>query len=232
MMASCVEKFGWVPMGNFHDPIVGSNPYAVEGYKTLAFEICEQLDWKAPDKVIMPVAHCDGFYGCWKGFTELFKLGLIEKKPAMVAAEPFGPLKNALAKGLDYVEAVTSHDTVCFSVAVDRTSYQGLKVLLESEGLAEVASDADSQAMQLMSASREGIYVEASSALGLAVAKKLRNEGKIQPDEVVVVVLTSGGLKDPSSTSKLLPRVPLIEPSMMGLKEGLYNTYSFDLDDQ
>ena len=232
LMASCVEKFGWVPMGNFHDPILGSNPYGIEGYKTLAFEICEQLDWKAPDKVIMPVAHCDGFYGCWKGFKELFELGLIEYKPAMVAAEPFGPLKNALAKGIDYVETVASHDTVCFSVAVDRTSYQGLKTLLESGGIAEVASDADAQAMQLLSASREGIYVEASSALALAVAKKLRSEGKIHPDEVVVVVLTSSGLKDPASTTKILPSVPLIEPSMMGLKEGLLNTYGFELDDQ
>ncbi len=232
LMASCVENFGWVPMGNFHDPIIGSNPYGVEGYKTLAFEICEQLDWRAPDKVIMPVAHCDGFYGCWKGFKELFDLGLIESKPVMVAAEPFGPLKNALAKGIDYVESVASHDTVCFSVAVDRTSYQGLKVLLESKGIAEVASDTDAQMMQLLSASREGIYVEVSSALALAVAKKLRSEEKIQPDEVVVVVLTSGGLKDPSSTSKLLPGVPLIEPSMTGLKEGLLEAYDFVIDEK
>jgi threonine synthase len=231
LMDACVKQFGWIPMGNFHDPIIGSNPYGVEGYKSLAFEICEQLNWKAPDKVVMPVAHCDGFYGCWKGFKELFEIGLIERRPIMVAAEPYGPLKNALAKGIEIIETVPSHDTDCFSVAVDRTSYQGLRVLLESNGIAEVASDAEAQAMQLLSASMEGVYAEISSALALAVAKKLRDEEKIQPEEVVVAVLTSGGLKDPEATAELLPSVPLLEPSMSGLKEGLVAAYDFSIDE-
>ncbi len=149
----------------------------------------------------------------------------------MVAAEPYGPLKNALAKGIEIIETVASHDTVCFSVAVDRTSYQGLRVLLESDGIADVASDAEAQAMQLLSASMEGVYVEVSSALALAVVKKLLDEDKIQPEEVVVAVLTSGGLKDPASTSELLPSVPLIEPSMTGLKEGLLAAYDFSIDE-
>jgi len=232
VMSACVEKFGWVPMGNFHDPILGSNPYGVEGYKTIAFEICEQLGWRAPDKVVMPVAHCDGLYGCWKGFQDFFRLGLIENTPVMVAAEPFGPLKNALNKKIDYIEPVRSHPSVCFSVATDRTSYQGLKALLESGGHAEIASDEDAQSMQIRLAHEEGIYVEASSALSLAVASKLLGEGIIQADEVVVVVLTSSGLKDPASTSELLPSVPLIEPNIDSLLKSLSEVYSFSFNEQ
>jgi len=229
LMDPCVEKFGWIPMGNFTDPIIGSNPYGVDGYKTIAFEICEQLGWRAPDKVVMPVAYCDGLYGCWKGFEEFFELGLIDSKPQMIAAEPFGPLKNALAKGLDYVERVPARPTVCFSVGADQSSYQGLKALLDSGGSAEVASDKEAQDMQLELAASEGIYVEASSVLALSVVKNLRDEGRINEDETVVVVLTSSGLKDPASTYELLPKVPLVQPNMDEFREILAQVYGYIL---
>jgi threonine synthase len=229
LMDACVEEFDWFPMGNFTDPAIGSNPYGVDGYKTIAFEICEQLGWRAPDKVVMPVAHGDGFYGCWKGFEEFFELGFIDSKPQMIAAEAFGPLKNALAKDLDYVEKVPSGPTVCFSVGTDQAPYQALKTLLDSDGSAEVASDEEVMRMQLELAASEGIYGEASSVLTLAVVKELRDEGKIDENETVIAVLTSSGLKDPASTHKILPEIPVVQPNVDALRAGLAQAYGYTL---
>ena len=229
LQEACVEEFGWYSNANFTYPPVGYSPYGVDGYKSIAFEICEQLGWRAPDKLIVPVSSGGSFYGSWKGFEEFFDLGLISNKPQMVAAEVFGPLKNALTKGLDYVEEVRAARTVSFSVGGGSSTYQALKVLLESCGMAETASDEETMEMQLKLASTEGIYGEASGVLPLAVIKKLREMGKIDEDEVVVALMTSGGLKDPATTRSYLPDIPLVDPSLDSLRKGLAEAYGYIL---
>ena len=147
----------------------------------------------------------------------------------MIAAEVWGPLKNALAKGLDYVEEVPVADwsTVAFSVALPTSTYQALKVLLDSGGIAETASDDEIMEMQLELAATEGIYGEASGVLSLAVIKKLREMGTIDEDETVVALVTSGGLKDPATTQEYLPDIPLVEPNLDALREGLADAYGY-----
>ncbi|HUW08534.1 MAG TPA: pyridoxal-phosphate dependent enzyme, partial [Anaerolineae bacterium] len=225
---ACVEEFGWYSNANFTYPPVGYSPYGVDGYKSIAFEICEQLGWRAPDKLVVPVGHGGSFYGSWKGFKEFFDLGLISSKPQMVAAEVFGPLKNALTKGLDYVEEMPARGSVAFSTAVDISTYQALKVLLESCGVAETASDDEIMEMQLALASNEGIYGEAAGVLTLAVIKKLREMGKIDEDETVVALVTSGGLKDPAATEQYLADIPLVEPNLEALRNGLARAYQYE----
>ncbi len=227
LIEATVDAYDWYPMGNFVDPPIGSNPYGVDGYKTIAFEICEQRGWKAPDKVVMPVGHGDGFYGTWKGFEEFYQLGLIGKRPQMIAAEVFGSLKAALAQGLDYVPAVPSGPTVSFSVGVDQSTYQTLKTLLDSGGTAEVASDGEVMDMQLSLGACEGIYGEAASVLTLAVVQKLVQTGRIGADESVVAVVTSSGLKDPGSTQQYLPKIPVVQPNLEALKAGLAAAYGY-----
>ncbi len=228
IMSKCIEEFNWYPTGNYVFPVVGSNPYGIEGYKTIAFEICEQLNWETPDYVAMPVGYGDGLVGTWKGFKEFYNLGFIDSKPKMIGIEAIGPLTNALEKGLDFPEEVKPKQTIAFSIGTNVSTYQALKTLKESKGLATTVSDEEIVEMQKCLA-REGFYVEAASAACVAGIKKLVDEGKVDRDGKVVAVLTSSGLKDPISTREVLPEVPVIPPEIHRLKEVLKNVYSYSI---
>jgi len=73
-----VRELGWYPTSAFFGPVVGSNPYGMEGYKTIAFEIAEAFDWEVPDWCVLPVCYGDALFGMWKGFEELKALGWID----------------------------------------------------------------------------------------------------------------------------------------------------------
>ena len=87
-----------------------ANPFGVEGFKTIAFEIVEQLGGKAPDRVYAPVGSGDGFYGVWKGFVELHKAGVLDRLPRMVACQASGanPYVRAFRRGDRTLQAVAS----------------------------------------------------------------------------------------------------------------------------
>jgi threonine synthase len=227
MVEQCVDAYGWFPTAGFVYPMIGSNPYAVEGYKTIAYEICEQLAWQAPDVLIVPVGAGDAFFGAWKGFNELRQFGLIDSVPRMVAAEVLGPLENAIRKGLDHVEEVPYRPSVGISVGTFTSTYQALKTIRDSGGTAQSASDDEMVRMQQALAAMEGVYVECSSALSVAVAARLAGAGFIGERETVVCLLTAGGLKDPDTTARFLPDIPLIEPTLPALEQALATTYGF-----
>jgi threonine synthase len=229
MVEKCVDTFGWFPTAGFMFPLIGSNPYAIEGYKTIAYEVCEQLGWKAPDVMVFPVGAGDAFFGAWKGFTELRDFGIIDATPRMIAAEVLGPLENALQKGLDVVEDVPYRQSVGISVGMYTSTYQAMKTVRDSGGAARSASDDEMLQMQHALAAQEGLYVECSSVLSVAVAAKLAREGLVQDDETIVCFLTAGGLKDPDTTLKYLPAIPLIEPNLPALEQALASTYGFKL---
>ena len=224
-----VDQLGWYPIPVFSLPMIGSNPYAIDGYKTIGYEIVEQLGWRAPDVVVVPVGAGDAFFGTWKAFQEWHAMGYIDKLPRMIAAEVFGPLENALAKGLDHVPAVPWGPTVAISVGSYQSTYQALKVLQESNGVARCASDDEMIAMQKALAAKEGLYNEMSSVLSLAVIKKLVAERVIAEDEVVVALLTSAGIKDPEITAKYMPEIPLIKPDLESLRKALQQEYGYSL---
>src|SRR5215471_11199131 len=94
-----VRELGWYPTSAFFGPVVGSNPYGMEGYKTIAFEVAEAFDWEPPDWCVLPVCYGDALFGMWKGFEELKALGWIERVPRFVAVEVSGSLSAALASG-------------------------------------------------------------------------------------------------------------------------------------
>jgi len=227
IMRKCIKEFDWYPTGNYSLPIVGSNPYGIEGYKTIAFELCQQLDWEPPDYVVMPVGYADGITGAWKGFKEFYDLGLIDSKPKMVAVEVIGPLTNALEKGLEYPEELKFRETVAFSIGTNITPYQGLKTIRESKGLATTVSDEKIIEMQKI-LGKEGLYVETASAAAVAGVKTLVSQGKIEEDAKIVAVLTSTGLKDPVSTKRILPEVPVITPEISQLRKALKETYDYE----
>lgn len=227
MVEACVDRWGWFPVTVFTYPLVGSNCYGIEGYKAVAFEVVEQLG-RVPTHVVMPVGAGDAFFGTWKGFKEYRELGFIDELPIMVAAEVFGPLENALAKNLDHVEEVPWGPTPAISVGLNTSAYQALAVLRESGGVARSPSSDEMITMQRELAETEGIYAEVSSVISLCVAKKLVDEGKLGDDDVVVAFLTSGGLKDPETTARHLPAIPLIEPNLESLRSTLESAYGFN----
>ena len=227
LMRQCVDRFGWYPASGYMSPPVGSNPWGIEGYKTIAYEIIEQLSGRPPEWVVVPTAYGDGLYGTWKGFKELKTLGAIDRLPKMVAAERFGPLAHTLELGLDQVAEVPAAPSVAFSIANGISTYQALKALKESHGLAITASDEEILEMQKLLAASEGVYGEASSVIALNVAAKLRAQGQAGPDDVVVTVLTSSGLKDTAATAEILPSPPQIAPELTALRQALERTYGF-----
>lgn len=233
MVEALVDRFNWFTTAGFSLPSVGSNPYGVDGYKSIGFEISEQLDWKAPDVVVVPVGGGDAFWGAWKGFTEFYEAGYIDRLPRMIAAETFGPLKNALERDLDMPEDVPYGKTVAVSVGTPWGSYQGLKPILDSGGDAEVAKSDDAiMEMQLKLAATEGIYAEASSVQTLAVVQQMRADGRIHENEVVVALLTSTGLKHPEVTLERLPPIPEVEPDLEAVLDALLETYHFEVKPQ
>jgi len=229
----CLKTFdGWYSAGAFTSPMPVYNPYGVEGNKTITFEICEQMNWKAPDKVIVPTSYGGGLWGIWKGFKELLTLDLIGKKPEMVSVETnvLAPLAKAISKGLEYVERVSPANSVAFSIAGVVSSYQALKAIRESSGIALTVSEEQIVEAQKLLASREGIYGEMASVAAIAGVKKLIEEGSIKRDETVVCVLTSSGLKFPEVTASFLQESMIpIAPKLEELLVFVQKNYGYDL---
>jgi len=221
LMAEAVRSRGWVPMSGFQNPPVGSNPFGVDGYKTIAYELVDQLGG-APDVVVVPTAYADGLAGIGRGFADLRALGVIGQVPRLVAAEPFGPYADALARGVDTAGPVPAGPSVAFSIASPVGTYQGLAALRASGGEAvAVPDDAEILATQALAGRTEGLYLEAASAVALAAVRRLAEGGRIRADETVVVIGTSTGLKDVGATAAGLPPVPVIEPELAALDAAL-----------
>src|SRR3989454_5350142 len=168
-----IRRFGWYPTSGFVTPPVGSNPWGVEGYKTIAYELAEDLGWTAPDVVVVPSAYSDGLYGIWKGWMELQTLGLVKHTPRMIAAEPFGPLAAALERGLQAPEPVEAPaPSVAFSIASRYGTWQGLAPLPESGGARGRMAHGGVLEAQRALAREEGLYVEPSSAASLTAGRQ------------------------------------------------------------
>lgn len=229
LMRQGVERLGWYPTSGYVVPPIGSNPWGIEGYKTLAWEIAEELGWTVPDVVVVPSAYSDGLCGIWKGFTELRALGLVDRVPRMAAAEPLGPLAHALERGLDVPEIVPPGDSVAFSTASRYGTYQGLAALRGSGGAAARITDEGVLEGQRLLAREEGLFVEPSSATALTAAMDLRRRGVIGAGATVVIVLTSGGLKDPGTSRLWLPAVPQASDDLDGVLRVLEESYGLAL---
>jgi threonine synthase len=226
LMEAGVERYGWFPVTVFSYPYFGSNCYGIEGYKTIGYEIADASE-QLPDHVIFPVGAGDAFSGAYKGFDEYARSGAIAKVPTMHAAEVNGPLEHALAKDLDYVEDMPApaEPSVAISVGSTLSTYQALNVLRRTGGSARSADNAAMLAAQRDLARLEGVYVETSSALSVAVIPTLLADGIISPDSKVVAVLTSTGLKDPETTSRSIGAIPASGSDLDSVAEILREVY-------
>jgi len=221
IMRRAVIERGWVPLSGFSDPPVGSNPFGIEGYKSIAYELVEELG-AAPDVVVVPVAYGDGLIGIHRGFGDLLAWGVIAASPRLVAAEPLGPYTASLAAGGEVPAVVDANPSVAFSIASRVATSQGIRALRESGGTAVVVSD-DVELLEAQQriAATEGCYLEASAAICLPAVERLKAGGWIKAHESVVMIGTSSGLKDVDATAGRLSEVPVIEPSLEALDVSL-----------
>ncbi len=178
------------------------NPFRLEGQKTLAYEVCDQLGGRSPDCLVLPVGNGGNISAIWKGFKEFEQLGVPRTRPRMIGiqAEKAAPIARAVKKKKSTIEPVANPQTLATAIRIG-SPVNWMKVLgaiRESDGTAETVNDREILESQRELASKEGIFVEPASAASIAGLKKLKEEGQIDPSDMVVCVTTGHGLKDPS----------------------------------
>jgi threonine synthase len=173
-------------------------PFRIEGYKTLSFEICEQLDFDIPDYVVVPTSAGGNIRGILKGFIEFYKAGIIKKMPRMICAQSEGcsPLVDAFSRKLERIEKVKQPNTIAHAIEnpYPPSGNEVLRKLRKYNGLFVSVNDSEIiEAQRLMA--EKGIFVQPASAVPIAAINKLANEDKIKKNDKIVCVATGSGLK-------------------------------------
>ena len=198
LMKRQIEQNNWYPSTLLEPEIPDtSNPYGLEGYKTIAYEIFQQLG-KVPEYIIVPAARGDTVYGVWKGFEELHLMGFSEKVPRVCACQPRGAnsLEISFEENLQYVVTLKKPYSVATSTMEASSGYHALFAVRQSHGMALSVTDEEIiDAMKLLG--REGLCIEAASAQTVACAIKLKQQGVLRKSDVVISLLTSTCLKWP-----------------------------------
>lgn len=198
-----------------------ANPYGVEGYKTIAFEVAAQLG-RVPDRMCVPTSGGDALYGPYKGFREMREKGLIDRLPRMTACQPTGAnfIVRSLQQGLDHLVTVEP-ETFAISIGDPTGSPCILEAIRASDGDAWEASDPELlAAMALLG--RHGVCVEGASAAPVAALRKQAATGTIDPEEWVVAVLTGSGVKWLAQLDAALgPPPPLLPDDVPTLLEAM-----------
>lgn len=215
MMRLLAEKYGFYPSPSF-GPF---NPYQIEGPKTIAMEIIEQLDWRVPDQVFVPTGAASLLTGVYNGFRDWNMVGWINKYPRMVAVQPEGnhPFVRAWMERAE-PERIKPWEKPPETIATgleDTFPWDGdagLRALYNTNGYGVVVSDEEIlEAMKLL-AGLEGLFAEPSGAAGLAGLIKALEEGRVDRDETIVVLVTGHGLKDPDIVKRTTGDAPTINP--------------------
>ncbi|GAA2216377.1 threonine synthase [Nonomuraea monospora] len=215
----CSELIG-DPMGDKWGFVnVNLRPYYAEGSKTLAYEIAEQLGWRLPEQIIIPIASGSQLTKIDKGFKELIKLGLVEDTPYKVfGAQAAGcsPVSTAYKAGHDVVQPVKP-DTIAKSLAIGNPADGPyvLDIARRTGGGVEDVTDAEIVAAMKLLASTEGIFAETAGGVTVGVLKKLVESGRLDPEAETVVLNTGDGLKtlDVLSGESVEPTA-VIKPSL------------------
>jgi threonine synthase len=186
-------------------------PFFLQGTKTLAYELWEDLRFNAPDNVIIPTGAGSNVMGCDIGFSELLRRGEIPRLPRLFAAQPMNcaPLHASFMAGSDNLTPVEVRPTIAegASIAKPVRAREVLAAIRRSGGATVAVSEAEI-GKALLELTRIGLYVEPTSALAAAAFTRLVERGVIQPSETTVVVLTGAGLKATQRIGELLGATP------------------------
>lgn len=198
---------------------VNLRPYYVEGSKTLGFEVCEQLNWNAPDHVIVPTGSGALLCAIGRGFNEFEAVGLLkENKVKITSAQPYGcsPIVDAIKQGTDAINPVEKPNTIAKSLAIGEPGdgVYAARTVQHTKGFGENCTDEEIVDAIRLLASTEGIFTEPGGAVSIAVLKKLVNAEKISADETVVCYVTGNGLKTPEVVTAPSTKPVAVDPKI------------------
>lgn len=205
---------------SYHWAFVNINirPYYGEGSKTYVYEIVEQLGWRAPQHIVVPVAGGSLISKIWKGLGEFYRLGLIERfETKIYAAQAKGcsPVVTAIKENSEIIKPVNP-ETIAKSLAIGNPAdgYYALKTVKESGGWGEEVSDEEIiEGMKLL-ARTEGIFTETAGGVTVAATTKLIEQGRISRDELVVISITGNGLKTQEAVAERIGKPIRIKPNL------------------
>ena len=198
LSSKAIDRWGW------YNRNAAVNPYLSEGKKTVSLEICEQLQWKAPDYIAVAVGDGCTIGGVWKGLKDLYAIGFIDKLPRLISCQAEGccPLNRAIEEKAPWhpMEENTLADSI--AVGVPRNPDKALQAIEESHGLVVNVSDAEIMAAQKLLGSVCGLFGEPAGVTGTAGVKKLCEMGVLGKDDTVVTMISGNGLKDVENAIK------------------------------
>lgn len=167
------------------------NPHRIEGQKTAAFELCDDLEM-APDYLFIPVGNAGNITAYWKGFNEYFDNGTIDSLPKMMGFQAYNSAPLVLG------HTVTNPETVATAIRIGNPASKdkALVAIKDSNGIIDRIKDEDILKAQFMLSTAEGIFAEPASCISLAGLIKSNDEGRVKAGSKVVCILTGNGLKD------------------------------------
>ena len=206
---AATQQFGW------YNRNTGYNPFTREGKKSVAFEICEQMEWRVPDLVVVPVGDGNIISGVWKGFEDFRRIGFIDRVPRLLAVQAVGSaaVVNAL-EGDGTIRAV-SGETVAdsISVSVPRDGEAAVQAVRTSKGFGVVVSDEEILSAIPEVARGAGVFGEPAGVASYAGLKKAVMQDRIDPSWTIVLLITGNGLKDVASVMKVAGQPRPISPN-------------------
>lgn len=212
LCAQIADRFQWGLVN------VNLRPYYSEGSKTHGFEIAEQLGWRLPDNVVVPMAGGSLIGKISKAFRELVELGWVEAKPVkFFGAQATGcsPISAAVKQGLARFEP-QKPNTIARSLAIGNPAdgNYAAKQIIQSGGWAEDVSDAEIVKAIKLLAESEGIFTETAGGVTVGVAQKLVSQGRIDANETTVLSITGNGLKTTDAIASEFPLTEAIAPRL------------------
>jgi threonine synthase len=214
MCIKACNMFGW------YNRNTGYNPYLVEGKKTVGLEIAEQLDWNVPDSILVPTGDGCIISGVYRGFEDLYNLGVIERIPRMIAVQAVGSPAIVRALEGDGIVRPFPAQTIAdgISVGLPRNGAMAVKVIRESGGFGVTVSDEEILTAERELARLTGVFAEPSGAASYAGLLRLLSEGRIERDERVVLLVTGSGLKSIDAVVGSAGSVVSIEKGLEGIE--------------
>lgn len=202
---------------------INVRPYYAEGSKTLAFEACEQLGWRAPDVEVVPLGSGLLLTSIAKGLQEFFHLGLVKEQQVRICgSQPEGcaPIARAFLEGREDIIPVERPATVAESLAIGdpASGRDALEIIRGSGGFADAPSDPEVIDGQLLLARTEGVFAEPAGGTVVATLRRAVADGKVDPSEVVVLNITGNGLKAPHAVAGSLPPLEPIPATLEAVR--------------
>jgi len=228
---SAADEFGWFNRST------GINPFTREGKKICAWEIWASLDGGVPDRIVVPTGDGNLLSAMWKGWRELKAVGLIDRLPKIDCAQSSASaainrtvhrIRNSESTNVQWskvdVESVNA-STVADSISVDRPrdGLAAVRAIVESGGAAITVPDDDILAAIPEMASLSGVFPEPAAAAPWAAVKQMVSDGKIEPDELVVCLVSGNGLKDIATARSAVGQPQFIDLSLDAVKAAVFD---------